>query len=117
MIINCPQKKNNEFLRPKSAFGQRRCQNRQVFLAWYPVPWPVALHLDLEEKSRMIHFKMLLHVFCLVLSYLLVARTFGNTIKVLTTQEDLAKFSDGSGARLKDAPVVDLEDVTVCLRF
>ena len=60
---------------------------------------------------------MLLHVFCLVLSYLPAARTFGKTIKVLTTEEDLAKFSDGSGARLKDAPVVDLVDVTVCLRF
>ena len=23
-----------EILRPKSAFGQRRCQNRQVFLDW-----------------------------------------------------------------------------------
>ncbi len=35
----------------------------------------------------------------------------------MTTEEDLAKFSDGSEDRLKDAPVVDLEDVTVCLRF
>ena len=60
---------------------------------------------------------MLRQIFSLVLYHLLIARTFGNTIKVLTTEEDLAKFSDGSGARLKDAPVVDLEDVTVCLRF
>ena len=60
---------------------------------------------------------LLFHGICLIFSYLPIARTSGETIKVLTTEEDLAKFSDGSGARLKDAPVVDLVDVTVCLRF
>ena len=60
---------------------------------------------------------MLLHDIWLLLFYLPIASTFGKTIKVLTTEEDVAKFSDGSGARLKDGPVVDLVDVTVCLRF
>ena len=37
---------------------------------------------------------------------------------MLTTKYDLAQFSDGSGAKLKDAPVdIDLVDVTVCLKF
>ena len=34
-------------------------------------------------------------------------------LKVLTTEDDVGKFSDGSGATLKDAPVFDLVDVTV----
>ena len=57
------------------------------------------------------------HCVYLILLGLLVTRTFSKTIKVLTTEEDLSKFKDGSGARLKNPPVVELVDVTVCLRF
>ena len=57
------------------------------------------------------------HCVYLILLGLLVTSTFSKTIKVLTTEEDLSKFKDGSGARLKNPPVVELVDVTVCLRF
>ena len=39
------------------------------------------------------------------------------TIKVLTTTEDLTEFIDGSGAKLKNSPAIDLVDATVCFRI
>ncbi len=51
--------------------------------------------------------------FHIILLGLLVKRSFCETIKVLTTEEDLAKHADGSGARLKKPPNVDFVDVTV----
>ena len=59
----------------------------------------------------------LFHCVYLILFGLLVTRTFSKTIKVLTTEEDLSKFKDGSGARLKNPPNIHLVDLTICLRF
>ena len=56
---------------------------------------------------------------CLISCYgcLTTRGTFSKTLKVLTTERDIAKFSDGSGAKLKSPPTAELVDVTVCLRF
>ena len=50
----------------------------------------------------------------------LLIRTVGansELTKVLTTTEDVTKFTDGSGAKLKNSPDFPFVDVTICLRF
>ena len=57
------------------------------------------------------------HFVLSLVKILLIIKTGSKTIKVLTTTEDVTKFTDGSGARLRNPPDVQLVDVTVCLRF
>ena len=47
----------------------------------------------------------------------LVSGAFSKPLKVLTTSDDLTTFTDGSGARLRNPPDIQLVDATVCLRF
>ena len=60
---------------------------------------------------------MKIHIVLLLFHDLLITKTFGETIKVLTTVDDVTKFSDGSGAKLKTPPNLELVDITVSLRF
>ena len=48
---------------------------------------------------------------------LILQSTYGEEIKVLTTSKHISAYKDGSGAQLKNPPILSMKSFTICWRF